>query len=563
MTQPASKRLITEATLEAEVAEKLGTSGQLDLALQAVGGGLDTAGADLLANPSSEMHAAVAGIAGTGNARTLTRTAVKTGNYTAALWDLVPCNTSGGSFTLTLPAASSGKGRIAGKLITAGNTLNLALTGSDHFNSSSGPTTGTLTLTNQGFIAESDGVSIWTITADDLPLSQLDGRYLQPSQVAPLAQPGQTPSQAPVPDTSAGSVGSQAFVARSDHSHPLAVNPFGGPFLGPPPAYAQDYVVDGTNTGSGSNIYRNGVFGNFGGIWSYAGSVATIIGGGPNVLICRNFTLNAGITLQGATPGMGLVIVASGTVTINGTLKADGESPAAGAALTQTFVSAQDWRGYGGSNGGTGNGATAPTPTNPTDHPTFLGGPGGVGGTSGSNTAGNPTPNYSAGTAPWSNYSAAAWGPISSMFLAAPGWAINQYRSIYTHSAGAAGGAGAGDGTNKGGSPGCGAGMILIVCKKLVIGSTAVFSAKGGNGAPGAGGNAAGGGGGGGGLVALNCFSVSLDPAAQFRTSGGTGGAGVGTGTTGANGGQSPIVDPPVANGGFNLGAGVMLNVWQ
>lgn len=110
-------------------------------------------------------------------ASVLTRTAVKTSNYTAVLWDLVPCDTSSATFTVTLPAASGGKGRIAIKLVTAGNTLNLALTGSDKFNTSTGPTTGTLTLANQGIIVESDGSSIWTVTADDLPLSVLDARY--------------------------------------------------------------------------------------------------------------------------------------------------------------------------------------------------------------------------------------------------------------------------------------------------------------------------------------------------------------------------------------------------
>lgn len=104
-----------------------------------------------------------------GTVSPLTRAAVQTGNYTAALWDLVPCDSSAGTFTVTLPAASGGKGRIAVKLVAAGNTLNLALTGADKFNTSAGPTTGSLTLPNQGLVLESDGTSIWTITADDVP----------------------------------------------------------------------------------------------------------------------------------------------------------------------------------------------------------------------------------------------------------------------------------------------------------------------------------------------------------------------------------------------------------
>lgn len=118
---------------------------------------------------------------GSGGSSPLTRTAVKTANYTAAQWELVPCNTSGGAFTVTLPAASGGKSRVAIKLVTAGNTLTVALTGSDHFNTGTGPTTGTLTLANQGIVAESDGAGIWTVTADDLPLSALDARYVAAS----------------------------------------------------------------------------------------------------------------------------------------------------------------------------------------------------------------------------------------------------------------------------------------------------------------------------------------------------------------------------------------------
>ncbi len=105
------------------------------------------------------------------------RTSTKTSNYTAALGQLVPCDTSGGSFTVTLPAASGGKGRIVVKLVTAGNPLNLALTGSDHFNTTSGSTSGTLTLTNQAVTVESDGTSIWTVVSDDIPKSALDGIY--------------------------------------------------------------------------------------------------------------------------------------------------------------------------------------------------------------------------------------------------------------------------------------------------------------------------------------------------------------------------------------------------
>jgi hypothetical protein len=107
----------------------------------------------------------------------MTRTAVKTGNYTANLWEIVPADTTGGTFAVTLPAASGGKGRVAIKWVAGTTAPTIALTGSDHINTSSGPTSGTVVLTNQGFVFESDGSGIWTVTADDLPLTALDSRY--------------------------------------------------------------------------------------------------------------------------------------------------------------------------------------------------------------------------------------------------------------------------------------------------------------------------------------------------------------------------------------------------
>jgi hypothetical protein len=108
----------------------------------------------------------------------MTRTAVKTANYTANLWEIVPADTTGGTFALTLPAASGGKGRVAFKWVTGSTAPTIAFTGSDHLNTTSGPTTGTFSLANQGFVFESDGSSVWTVTADDLPLTALDSRYI-------------------------------------------------------------------------------------------------------------------------------------------------------------------------------------------------------------------------------------------------------------------------------------------------------------------------------------------------------------------------------------------------
>lgn len=118
----------------------------------------------------------------TSYSQNLIPTAVKTSNYTAAVSDFIPCDVSGGSFTVTLPTAPVDKTRISIKIIaTSGsNVLNLALGGSDHFNTSSGPTTGSLKLLNQATTFQYASASaIWYAFNDDLPLSQIDLRYLQ------------------------------------------------------------------------------------------------------------------------------------------------------------------------------------------------------------------------------------------------------------------------------------------------------------------------------------------------------------------------------------------------
>lgn len=111
-----------------------------------------------------------------GKASALTRQA-KTANYSAAPGDLVACDTTGGTFAVTLPAASGGKGRIVVKWTAGTAAPTIGLTGSDHYNTSAGPTLATPVLANESLQFESDGSAIWTVTADDAPISQLDLRY--------------------------------------------------------------------------------------------------------------------------------------------------------------------------------------------------------------------------------------------------------------------------------------------------------------------------------------------------------------------------------------------------
>jgi hypothetical protein len=113
-------------------------------------------------------------------AQKLTRTAVKTANYTAAAGDLVPVDTTSGAVTVTLPNAPAVGSRVAVKLVTlgAGNVVTIACAGSDVFNKTAGPTSGTLTLLNQALQVQYDTGGIWTVVADDIPKSQLDATFI-------------------------------------------------------------------------------------------------------------------------------------------------------------------------------------------------------------------------------------------------------------------------------------------------------------------------------------------------------------------------------------------------
>lgn len=105
-------------------------------------------------------------------------TVVKTSNYTASSMDVVACDASGGSFTVTLPSSPSVSDMVVVKLINVASTYSVTVTGGT-FNKSGGPTSLSLTLLNQGVVLEYGAASLWYIISDDLPLSQLDSRYLQ------------------------------------------------------------------------------------------------------------------------------------------------------------------------------------------------------------------------------------------------------------------------------------------------------------------------------------------------------------------------------------------------
>lgn len=111
----------------------------------------------------------------------LTPTAAKTANYTAAVGDLVPCDTTSGAFTVTLPTAPADGSVIAIKVVApspAVNAVTYACGGSDVFNRAGGGTTGTLALVGQSALLQYKTTgAIWYVVVTDVPLAQLDLRY--------------------------------------------------------------------------------------------------------------------------------------------------------------------------------------------------------------------------------------------------------------------------------------------------------------------------------------------------------------------------------------------------
>lgn len=111
---------------------------------------LNFAGAGVVATDGGSGVATITVAGGAANpGLNLAPTAVKTANYTAVVGDLVPCDTSGGVFTVTLPTAPADKSTIAVELVTAGNNLTVARGGSDVFHKTGGATSITMATANR------------------------------------------------------------------------------------------------------------------------------------------------------------------------------------------------------------------------------------------------------------------------------------------------------------------------------------------------------------------------------------------------------------------------------
>lgn len=550
----------------------------------------------------------------TAGVQPLTPTALKTAAYTAAPNDFVLANINGGNVPVTLPAAPADKTRVGIKVVkisgSPGSTnATLVCGGSDVFNIAAGSTTLTFTALFQGVTVQYEAAGgVWVVQNTDTPLGSAlgaaklgtdgtvggpSGSPLTPSVVTDSSatpksidstgvtggnallydtgsgkwkpgSPGAAPdhTDTPVADTSAGSPGTSTLASAADHSHPMSLLGRMGIFGAFPPNLAFDVTLDGT---------WNGAFGTPFGWWPVTSGTPNSLGKSGNIytlpagngsspsflnhlggIFARNITLNAGITLKPNSGSNPVILVASQTITINGTIDASGNA-AAGATggAGNNDGNSSRLQGGPGANGGTGAGAGGANPYN-----SAQGGSGGSAGNGGASGA----------TAGGAGATLASFGGGGFFPLGLAGfymWNVNG--ANFTMPGGGSGaGSGAGDGTNAGGGGGGGAGHVILIAPKIILGAAAIVRAKGGAGAAGVAGNAGGGGGGGGGLISMHALQVAINGTATVDASGGAAGAGAGTGSAGVAGSKSAFFsDPPIINGGFGFGDGCLICQWQ
>lgn len=114
-----------------------------------------------------------------------TVTAVKTAAYTATIGDVIPCDASGGGFTVTLPSAPvNGSWVVIKKSDTSDNTVLVQRSGSDVFNTVGGSSSIQLYIPSQTVTVRYDN-GIWLVVDHSFGPSYLDSRYtgLNPTEI--------------------------------------------------------------------------------------------------------------------------------------------------------------------------------------------------------------------------------------------------------------------------------------------------------------------------------------------------------------------------------------------
>lgn len=106
-----------------------------------------------------------------------TLTAVKTAGYTAAVGDVVPCDASGGGFTVYLPSAPTAGSQVTVKKIDeSANAVLVQRTGSDVFNHEDGPSVLQLGIPSQSVVLRYKS-GVWLVVSNSVAPTSLDDRY--------------------------------------------------------------------------------------------------------------------------------------------------------------------------------------------------------------------------------------------------------------------------------------------------------------------------------------------------------------------------------------------------
>lgn len=133
--------------------------------------------------------------------RLLHVTAVQAGNYTAAPNEFVLFDTAAAARTLTLPTAPPAGTQVGARIVTfgAGNFVNVNAAGTDVFDKPGGPATNASTLQyNNNSIVYVYDSGVWTRLSSYYPLSSLDTRYVNETDVVTLAAGQDLQLNAPV-----------------------------------------------------------------------------------------------------------------------------------------------------------------------------------------------------------------------------------------------------------------------------------------------------------------------------------------------------------------------------
>lgn len=447
----------------------------------------------------------------------LTPTGVKTTGYTAVAGDLVPCDTSGGGFTVTLPTAPAAQAQTAVVLINGTNPVTIATGGSDVFDKAAGPTSITL------YPGAGPGPSAILL------------QYRASGNIW-YRQAGYNPSSlTTLGDTSYGGTGgAPTRLAGNTAAVTKVYTQTGTGSVSAAPAWAaQNY---GGILGDGSD-----------GAVNFDGT-STVLGLVPSTgvytltrdIFCTTLQVGGGGTATTVlTNGWRIFHTGTATVAANGTISAAGNAAATlsnnhgagGATGTGTL---------GGGRPGSAGVATGTAGTGTASAGVATGAPGAGG--NGSTGIGGA----SAGAPPGA---ASGWLRTPYPVLAT---ALFNSSAVQRIDGGGGGSGGGGDGTNFGGGGGGGGGVVAMLGAALVNNGT--ITAAGGNGGTpstvATNGGCGGGGGGAGGLVLTYTLSAPTG-SGSMTAAGGNGGTkvtnGSGTAANGGNGAAGTVLNIALA----------------